>query len=55
MSPTVAFEVNAAETPGRTHTIALEVLPLDFHVFLPVISVGRPHLSQADFVLRLAR
>jgi regulation of enolase protein 1 (concanavalin A-like superfamily) len=49
LSPTVEFEVDVTATPGRTHTIALEVLPLDFHVFLPVISVGMPlctlHLS----------
>ncbi len=43
LSPTVSLEVNVAETPGSTHTIALELLPLDFHVFLPVISVGAPH------------
>jgi hypothetical protein len=43
LSPTVRLEVNVAETPGRTHTIALELLPLDSHIFLPVISVGSPH------------
>lgn len=37
LSP-IRIKVNVAETPGRTHTITLEVLPLDFHVFLPVIS-----------------
>ncbi len=42
LSPTVRFEANVAQMPGSTHTIALEVLPLDFHVFLPVIPVGLP-------------
>ncbi len=37
LSPTVRLEVNVSETPGSTHTIALEVLPLDFHVFLPLV------------------
>jgi len=53
LSPTVKLEVNVAETPGRTHTIVLEVLPLDFHVFLPVISVGMPCSPQACSVLPL--
>ncbi len=48
LSP-IRIEVDVAETPGRTHTITLQLLPLDFHVFLPVISVGMPlctlHLS----------
>lgn len=39
LSP-VRIEANVAETPGKTHIIALEVLPLDFHVFLPLISMG---------------
>jgi len=47
LSPTVRLEVNVAETPGSTHTIVLELLPLDFHVFLPVISVGMPCSPQA--------
>jgi len=53
LSPTVRLEVNVAETPGRTHTIALELLPLDFHIFLPVISVGEPRSPQACSVLPL--
>ncbi len=47
LSPTVKLEVNVAETPGRTHTIALQVLPLDFRVFLPVISVGSSPVPRA--------
>ena len=46
LSPTVRLEVNVAETPGSTHTIALELLPLDFHIFLPVILVGVPRSPQ---------
>jgi hyaluronate lyase len=38
LSP-IRFEVDVAVDPGSTHTLALELLPLDFHVFLPVISV----------------
>lgn len=37
LSPTVRLEVNVAETPGGTHTITLKLLPLDFHIILPII------------------
>jgi len=38
LSPTVKLEVNVAEKPGRTHTIVLELLPLDFRIFLPSLA-----------------
>ena len=42
LSP-VRLEVNVAQAPGRTHTIELELLPLDSHIFLPLILAGGPH------------